>query len=131
MTINPLDALLAKLMHSSTKSSFEKTEEDMKEVFSRVDEMLPEEPEILEQLDYENVIRWFSTQPKHPDVRYGAIVKMPLDQKSIIVLQAFLDQYKNVIPKYEKRQYVRKLITESIDDELAECFGNNNAILVH
>jgi hypothetical protein len=114
-----------------TKDSLKSVEDATSEIVSKIDKMLPEEPQILPEVKYEDLISWFSNQPLHPDVKYGVIARRRFDQSNIAIIQVFLDGRNNVILKYENHQYGRKIIAKSLDDEIIEAFGKKNIILVH
>jgi hypothetical protein len=116
---------------SIPKLPLEKTESDLAEFFQTIDQLLPEETQIYSELKFEELVTWFSIQPRHPDAKYGAIAKRPFKKNNIIVIQVFLDEQKKIILKYDKHQYGRKVVAESLDNELTEAFGDKNVILVH
>ena len=116
---------------SIPKLSLEKTETDLAKFFQTIDQLLPEETQIYSELKFEELVTWFSVQPRHPDAKCGAIAKRPFKKNNIIVIQVFLDEQKKIIPKYDNHRYGRKVIAESLDNELIEAFGDKNVILVH
>jgi hypothetical protein len=116
---------------SIPKLPLDKTESGLTEFFKKIDQLLPEETQIQSELKFEELVTWFSIQPRHPDAVFGAIAKRPFKKNNILVIQVFLDKRKNVIFKYDNHQYGRKVIAHSLDNELAEAFGDKNVILVH
>jgi len=117
---------------SNVTNPLKQTKENMENVFSTFDKMLPEKPEITSEAKYEDIIAWFLSQPRHPDVKCGAIAKRVFGKDNkIAIIQVFLNGEKQVIQKLEGHQYGRKIITQSLDKELREAFGANNVIIVN
>lgn len=110
--------------------SFEAAEADTLPIFQHFESLLPQEPEILSEVTYEDLIDWFIKQPKHPDLNKGAILRTYHSDNKIAIIQLFLDESNNVIGKFEESSYGRKIVCLSIDDELAETFDRNNLIIV-
>ncbi len=116
---------------SIPKLPLDSTENGLSDFFGNIEKLLPDEPQVIPELKFEDVVTWFSMQPRHPDVKYGAIAKRCFTSNNIVIVQVFLNHCKNVIYKHENRHYGRKLVVESLDDELIEAFGDKNVILVH
>jgi hypothetical protein len=111
--------------------SFGEAEDNIKNIFSIYDQLGPSENKVYDVISYEDVITWFLSQPKHPCVKFGAIGRKSFDKKSIAIIQVFLDDRYNLIPRHQCQVYGRKVLTNSLDIELCEEFGSRNVILVH
>lgn len=94
-----------------------------------LDKLTRKRPEVLSEVKYKDLIKWFVEQPRRHEAERGAILRRAEKSGHIAVVQIFLD--KNSKPLFEKgRLCGRKLITQSLDQELLEYFGKNNTIIV-
>ena len=120
---------LVKKITSSISEQSKGFNEQLKKGFEEFSAILPSEPEICKKVGYDELIEWFTFQPKHPDVVYGVIARA-YGRKKIFIIQVFLDKNKRIIKKYQGQQYGRKIVAESLDAELVEAFGSHNVIIV-
>lgn len=117
-------------MQSDLNKSLEPFEKGLNDLFSSIEKVLPQEPEVISQAKYDELIQWFVDQPKPPEFQSAVIARKYGKDKKIVILQLFLDQNKKIITKYQNIQYGRKLISVSLDSDLKEAFGTKNVIIV-
>lgn len=112
-------------------NNFENTESQVDAIVEHIEASFSKVPYIIPEVTYEELIDWFSEQPRHPDLERGAIFRRYCGNNKIAIIQVFLDASNNVIKKFEGKPYARKLVCSSIDEELAETFEQNNVIIVN
>lgn len=113
---------------NTVDQSIQSTDACLETVFSRLDKSF-EKQKVISEVTYEDIVKWFVNQPRHEGFVRAAVSRSYYGKNRIAIVQVFLDESNQVIDRFEGKQYGRKLICESIDEELSDAFGQRNVIV--
>lgn len=86
--------------------------------------------EVVPLMTYEEAIKYFVTdRPKDPRIKKGAILRKSHLQGHHLV-QMFLDKNNKLVCGLDGKPYGRQLVARELDEELQECFGDKDLIIL-
>jgi hypothetical protein len=81
------------------------------------------------KVTYDEVMKYFIKYKDDPSIVRGAILKEK-DNGEIILYQIFLDKDDNIVCDKNKAPLGQKIISNELDSDLIEMFGNTDLIIV-
>ncbi|QIZ70667.1 hypothetical protein [Oxynema aestuarii] len=103
------------------------------DVFSQFGDLLRDLlrlPEVIPEITYDDAIKYFvSDRPRNSRIKKGAILRKAHFQGYHIV-QMFLDKNNELVCDSLGKPYGRQFVARKLDEELQECFGDKDLIIV-